>query len=317
MSESPRKPELVLRRLEWTVIRRLDGVLQGNYRTMFRGSGMDLAGLREYQINDDVRHIDWNVTARLQEPYIRQYHEDREITAWFLLDVSPSVDFGSSTRQKRQVLVEATSVLARVLTRRGNRVGAMFYGDGVDTVIPAKGGRGHVLHIIDRLLKRPVLTQAATTDLGALLEAGFRTIKRRSLVFVLSDFISTPGWEKPLARMAQRHEVLALRLFDPLELEIPDLGLFTMQDSETGEQIFIDTHDRGFRKRFALAAERREVEIQRALQMAGADAIELSTEGDLADELYRFAELRKRRSQLTSGGGASRPPGGSHGIPMA
>ena len=115
MSESPRKPELLLRRLEWTVIRRLDGVLQGNYRTMFRGSGMDLAGLREYQMNDDVRHIDWNVTARLQEPYIRQYHEDREITAWFLLDVSPSVDFGSSTRQKREVLVEATSALARIM----------------------------------------------------------------------------------------------------------------------------------------------------------------------------------------------------------
>src|SRR5689334_10259550 len=127
MSESQLKPELMLRRLEWTALRRLDGLLQGNYRTLVRGSGLDLAGLREYQVNDDIRHIDWNVTARMQEPFIRQFHEDREITAWFLLDLSPSLDFGSLT-MKRTVLIEATTVLARLITRRGNRVGAMFYG---------------------------------------------------------------------------------------------------------------------------------------------------------------------------------------------
>ncbi len=136
MSESPRNPEQILRRLEWTVIRRLDGLLHGDYRTLFRGYGLDLADLREYQYHDDVRHIDWNVTARLATPYVREYHEDRDLTAWFLLDLSPSVDFGSGTVRKRTVAGEFVTVLARLLSRHGNRVGALFYGDRVDTVIP-------------------------------------------------------------------------------------------------------------------------------------------------------------------------------------
>src|SRR5580765_705014 len=148
----PRNAESVLRRLEWTVLRRLDGLLHGDYRTLFRGVGLDLADLREYQYHDDVRHIDWNVTARLQVPYVREYHEDREVTAWFLLDLSPSVDFGSGTK-KRSVSTEFITVLARLLTRQGNRVGALFYGDKVDTVIPARGGRRHVLGLLHRLLQ--------------------------------------------------------------------------------------------------------------------------------------------------------------------
>ncbi len=140
MSSSTQSPERLLRRLEWTVIRRLDGLLYGDYRTLFRGTGLDLADLREYQYHDDVRHIDWNVTARLQTPYVREFHEDREVTAWFLLDLSPSVDFGSSTK-KRSISTEFITVLARLLTRQGNRVGALFYGDKVDTVVPARAGR--------------------------------------------------------------------------------------------------------------------------------------------------------------------------------
>src|SRR5438093_12469758 len=128
--------EQLLRRLEWTVLRRLDGLLQGDYRTLLRGFGVDLADLREYQHHDDVRHIDWNVTARLQTPYVRVYNEEREVTAWFLLDLSPSVDFGSQNIKKRAVSTELVAVLARLLSRHGNRVGAMFYGGGVDTVIP-------------------------------------------------------------------------------------------------------------------------------------------------------------------------------------
>src|SRR5512147_2306236 len=147
MSESPRDPERILRRLEWTVIRRLDGAIHGSYRTLFRGFGLDLADLREYQYHDDVRHIDWNVTARLGTPYVRQFNEDREVTAWFLLDLSPSVDFGSGETNKRSVSAEFVTVLARLLTRHGNRVGAMFYGERVDTVIPALSGRRQVLHI--------------------------------------------------------------------------------------------------------------------------------------------------------------------------
>jgi uncharacterized protein (DUF58 family) len=301
MSRLPRKPEQLLRRLEWTVIRRLDGMLHGDYRTLFRGTGLDLADLREYQYHDDVRHIDWNVTARLQTPYVREYHEDREVTAWFLLDLSPSIDFGSETK-KRSLSTEFITVLARLLTRQGNRVGALFYGDKVDTVIPARGGRRHVLGLLHRLLQRKEMLKSDGTDLRAFLRAAYQAVPRRSMVFIVSDFFSKPGWAEPLAHLAQRHEVVAVRLYDPLERELPDMGMLVMQDSETGEQLFVDTHDKGFRKRFASVAERRERELRSALAHAGVDCLELATDGDLVDALMRFIDLRKRRSRLAGGG---------------
>ncbi len=302
MSESPRDPERILRRLEWTVIRRLDGAVHGDYRTLFRGFGLDLADLREYQYHDDVRHIDWNVTARLQTPYVREFNEDREVTAWFLQDLSPSMDFGSRETRKRSVSTEFVTVLARLLTRHGNRVGALFYGDSVDAVIPARAGRRHVLHLLHRMLSRPERPQSAATNLGDFLQAAFRLIPRRSLVFLISDFISLPGWSKPLAHLARRHEILAVRLYDPLEMDLPDLGLLVVQDPETGEQVFVDTHDRTFRQRFAAAAARREQALRAAFRDAGVDALELSTDDDLVDTILRFADLRKRRSQLAGGG---------------
>ena len=305
MSASKQNPERILRRLEWTVIRRLDGMLYGDYRTLFRGSGLDLADLREYQYHDDVRHIDWNVTARLQTPYVREYHEDREVTAWFLLDLSPSMEFGSETK-KRSISTEFITVLARLLTRQGNRVGALFYGDQVDTVIPARSGRRHVLSVLHKLLQRPEMPRSAGTDLREFLRTAFQVMRRRSIVFIVSDFFSTPGWAEPLAHLAQRHEVVAVRLYDPLERELPDMGMLVMQDSETGEQLFVDTHDKGFRKRFATVAERRERELRLALSRAGVDCLELATDGDLVDALMRFAELRKRRSRLAGGGSLPR-----------
>ena len=307
--------ENILRRLEWTVLRRLDGLLHGNYQTLFRGFGLDLADLREYQYYDDVRYIDWNVTARLQTPYVRVYNEDREVMAWFLLDLSPSVDFGARVK-KRSVSTEFVTVLARLLTRHGNRVGALFYGDSVDTVIPARSGRRHALHILHRILSRPEASRSAATNLGDFLQTALRVMPRRSLVFVVSDFISTPGWAKPLANLAQRHEIIAVRLYDPLEMELPDLGLITMRDAETGEQLFVDTHDRTFRKRFAALAERREQELRSAFTQAGVDALELSTDDDLANAILRFADLRKRRSQL-AGGGLPQHLRGSHEVSLA
>jgi uncharacterized protein (DUF58 family) len=301
MSESPRDLEKILKKLEWTVIRRLDGLLHGDYRTLFRGYGLDLADLREYQYHDDVRHIDWNVTARLNTPYVREYNEDRDINAWFLVDLSPSVDFGSGEVRKRSVALDFVALLARLLTRHGNRVGALLYGEKVDTVIPARNGRRHVLYLMDKMTSRPQLARSAGTRLEELLHSGFQTVKRRSLVFVVSDFISAPGWAKPLALLARRHEVLAVRLYDPLEMELPDIGLFVMQDAETGEQLFIDTHDKGFRKRFAELARRREAELRSAFRDAGVDALELATDDDLADAILRFAELRKRRTRLVAG----------------
>jgi len=292
--------EQVLRHLEWKVIRRLDGLLQGDYRTLLRGAGLDLAVLREYQAHDDVRHIDWNVTARLQTPHVRVFTEDREMSAWFLLDLSPSVDFGSGELRKRNVSAEFVAVLARLLTRHGNRVGAMLYGSGVDTVIPTRNSRRHVLHLLHSMLDR-VPVEGGPTRLADLLGSAANLIKRRSTVFVVSDFISEPGWEKALAQLAQRHEVVAVRVLDPLELDLPDLGLLTLRDSETGEQVVVDTHDPGFRKRFARIAAQRESELRLALTTCGVDALELSTDADLVDAIVRFVDMRKRRSQMTSG----------------
>jgi uncharacterized protein (DUF58 family) len=301
MLSSNRDPEQILRRLEWTVIRRLDGLLQGDYRTFFRGFGLDLAELREYQLHDDVRYIDWNVTARLQTPYVRQYNEDREITAWFLLDVSPSVDFGSASVTKRDVLTDFVGVMATLLARHGNRIGAMYYGGSVDAVAHARGGRLQVLHMLDMLRKRPRLPRAPETNLDELFRAALNAMKRRSVVFIVSDFFSTPGWGHALGRLALRHEVVAIRLFDPLEVELPDVGLMFMTDAESGEQVLVDTHDRSFRRRFASAAQAREEHIRSALIRAEVDAVELSTRDDLVETLLRYATLRKRQSMLSTG----------------
>jgi uncharacterized protein (DUF58 family) len=297
------KAERVLRRLEWTVIKRLDGLLQGDYRTLLRGTGLDLADLREYQLHDDVRHIDWNVTARQGVPHVRVFTEDREMSAWFLLDLSPSVDFGSGDQRKRHVSAEFVAVLARLLTRHGNRVGALLYGSGVDAVIPARAGRRHVLHLMHSMESRPEVAESGSTKLHELLKSAANTVKRRSTVFIVSDFISEPGWERPLALLAQRHEVVAVRLLDPLELELPDLGLVPIRDAETGEQLMVDTSDSGFRKRFARIAAQREAELRQSLTRAGVDTLELSTDDDLVEAVMRFTEMRKRRARLSAGGG--------------
>jgi uncharacterized protein (DUF58 family) len=302
MPDAAPTPERILQRLDWHVIRRLDGLLQGDYRSLFQGQGVDLANLREYQPGDDVRYIDWNVTARLQTPYVREYHEDREVTAWFLLDLTASMDVGAASVAKRSVSAEFVTVLARLLTRHGNRVGAIFYDGRVDTVIPARSGRRHVLHVLHRLSSRRPPARRTATDLAELLRTAARLVRRRSLLFVVSDFISAPGWTAPLGHLAQRHDVVAVRLTDRLERDLPDLGLLVMQDAETGEQLFVDTHDRAFRRRFAAAAERREASLRTAFAQAGVDALELGTDGDLVEAVLRFADLRKRRSQLAAGG---------------
>jgi len=291
-------PERILQRLDWQVIRRLDGILQGDYRSLFYGYGLDLADLREYQPGDDIRYIDWNVTARLDTPYIRQYHEDREITAWFLLDLSPSVDFGTVNSLKRDGLIDFVTMLARLLTRHGNRVGAILYDNRVERVIPASGGRLHVLRLINALLRQPRLKAAPLTDLNVLIETGFHMIRRRSLVFVISDFISAPGWEKPLSLLNRKHEVLAVRLWDQSENELPDVGLVLMQDAETGEQTWVDTHDARFRRRFADVVQRRQASLDAAFRSAGVDVLALSTEDDLVRAIVQFAAQRKQHKQI-------------------
>ena len=297
MPKSEATPERILQRLDWHVIRRLDGLLQGDYRTLFYGFGVDFADLREYQAEDDIRYIDWNVTARMDTPYVRQYVEDREITALFLLDVSPSVDFGAVHNQKRTVLMNFVAVVARLLTRHGNRVGAMMFGSTgtVQHTVPPRGGRIQVLRLINDMLKQPRLSHAPFTDLKLFLNGALNTIKRRSLVFVISDFISAPGWEAPLSLLNQRHDVLAIRLWDPREVEMPDIGIVVMQDAETGEQLHVDTHDRKFRQRFFDAAQLRESGLKQSFKRAGVDMLSLSTEEDMVRAIVRFAKQRQGR----------------------
>jgi uncharacterized protein (DUF58 family) len=299
------EPERLLQRLEWTVIRRLDGLLQGDYRTLFRGFGFEMAELREYQLTDDVRAIDWNVTARMQSPWVRLFVEDREVTAWFLLDMSPSVDFGAA--QKRDLLVDFTAVISRLLTRHGNRVGAIVLGDGETRVIPAKSGRTHVLRLIQELKDHPHPARAPRTDLSVFFDAALRMIRRRSLLFIVSDFMSVPGWDRRLAMVAQRHETTAVQLLDPREGEIPDVGTVVLEDSETGEQIFVDTHDRRFRKRYAEITRQRREELQSTLSRAGVDLLGLSTEGDLARDIVRFAAARAQKRNARSSRALARP----------
>ncbi|KAI3590630.1 hypothetical protein D9X30_4115 [Cupriavidus sp. U2] len=289
--------DALLRRLEWTVVRRLDGLLQGDYRTLFRGFGLDLADLREYHPGDDVRHIDWNVTARLQTPHVREYQEDREVAAWFLLDLSASVDFGSGTVRKRDLLADFSTVMALLLTRYGNRVGTVLYGGAADAsaaVVPARAGRRHLMHLLHRMHATPAASPG-DTRLRDLLERARAVAKRRSVMFVVSDFISAPGWQASLAMLARRHEVVAVRLVDPLELALPDLGVVVMQDAETGEQMVVDTHDKGFRQRFAAIAEAREAELRLGFTRAGVDCLTLSTDTRLDLELLQFARQRSRR----------------------
>lgn len=291
----PVTPERLLRRLEWRVIRRLDGLLQGDYRTLFYGAGIDFADLREYEPRDDIRHIDWNVTARMNSPYVRQYVEDRDITAWFLLDLSPSMGFGPVERPKELILTDFVATLARLLTRGGNRIGAILYNNRLERTIPPRSGRNQVLRLMQNLLSKGAAPAGTTTDLSELLNAGLNTLKRRSLVFVISDFISEVGWERPLALLNRRHELIAIRLYDPRETDLPDAGIIVVEDAETGEQLTVDTSNRTFRRRFQEAARRREAVLKENVRQAGVDLFAISTEEDLVSAIVRMASLRKKR----------------------
>ena len=293
-SSDRRTPDQMLHRLEWQVLRRLDGILQGNYHSLFTGGGLDCAELREYQPPDDIRHIDWNVTARMDFPYVRKFLEDREINAWFLLDLSPSMSFGALDRRKESVLVDFVGVLARLLTRNGNRVGAILYDSNTEITIPPRGGRLQVLRLLNDIQRQQSSPAGAMTDLTKLLEAAFNIIKRRSLAFLVSDFICLPGWDRSMDQLNRRHELLAVRLWDPRELDLPDLGVVLVEDSETGEQLSVDTSDKRFRQRFHEATRRRESELAQTFKRAGVSELPLSTEDDLVLAIMRFASLSRR-----------------------
>ena len=290
--------EALLQQLEWTVLRRLDGLLQGDHKTLFRGAGLELADLREYQTHDDVRHIDWNVTARMQTPYVREHQEDREISAWFLLDLTGSMDFASVAQSKRDLMLSFVAIMAKLLMQRGNRIGALILSPTESAgfkYIPARMGRRHLLHVLHTAQTTGVSKAPHQTDLNQWLARANGLLKRRSCVFVVSDFMGDFNWAQQMSHLGRRHDTVAARLYDPVEMQLPNAGLMTLQDSESSEQLLLDTANPKFRKRYAQLVEEREMQLQTTFSQSGVDALELSTNEDIAAALLRFSELRKRR----------------------
>jgi uncharacterized protein (DUF58 family) len=293
-------PDRLLARLEWRVVRRLDGQLAGGYRTAHRGTGTDLVGLREYTEGDDARHIDWNVTARLNEPQLRVFTEDRELTVWLVLDRSASMTVGGPERGKHDVLSELALVLARLFGRGGNRVGALLYDTGVVRIVPAGTGRRHALRIGAELTRpaggAPGVGQyRGTTDLAAMLDAAAKLARRRALIVVISDFIGDGDWGRSLLRLTPRHEVVALRVTDAADDELPDAGLVVVEDAETGEQLVIDSGDPLLRARLRAGVEERDTRLAAGMRRAGVPLHRIGTDADLATALIEVITSTRRR----------------------
>lgn len=288
--------EKLLLRLEWKVVRKLDGRLQGAHRTVHRGSGIDFTGLRRYSDGDDARHIDWNVTARLDEPHLRVFTEDRELTVWLVLDRSASMAAGRPGRGKHDVLAELALVLARMFGRGGNRVGALLYDAGTVRVVPPGTSRRHALRIGAELQRTAVPYGKTTTDLAEMLDAAGRLARRRALVVVLSDFIGEGDWERSLLRLARRHEVVALRIVDTADDVLPEAGLIVVEDAETGEQLVVDSADPLLRVRFRAAVDAREARLVAGMRRAGVPAHRIDTGRDLVEALVEVVARTRDRA---------------------
>ena len=297
-------PEKVLRRLEFKVVRRLDGFLFGDYTGVFYGPSLDLAEVREYQPGDEVRRIDWNVTARMNRIFVRQYLEEKELTAWLLVDLSPSMRFGTRRELKRDTAIEFAGVAAYIVTRHGDKVGLIGF-PGRDRYIPPRGGRLHTLRIIHMLQAEQ--TDGRVGDLGGSLRQIAPILRRRSLVFVVSDFLGRAetgpaGWDGPLRELARRHDVIAVRIEDPAERELPDVGGMPVRDPETGEQLWVDTSDPRVRAAYrALVAEQRD-RTDRIFRTARVDVLDLSTADVLVDPLLKFITYRRRKGRWNLAG---------------
>ncbi|MDP4511274.1 DUF58 domain-containing protein [Nonomuraea turcica] len=289
-------PERLLLRLEWKVVRRLDGRLQGAHRTAHRGSGIDFTGLRAYVDGDDARHIDWNVTARLDEPHLRVFTEDRELTVWLVLDRSASMAAGRPGRGKHDVLAELALVLARLFGRGGNRVGALLFDTGMLRVVPPGTSRRHALRIGAELERSSAAHGGATTDLAEMLDAAGRLARRRALIVVLSDFIGDGDWERSLQRLARRHEVVVLRIVDTADDVLPEAGLIVVEDAETGEQLVVDSADPLLRVRFREAVDARDARLTAGMRRAGVPVHRIDTDRDLDEALVEVVARTRDRS---------------------
>jgi uncharacterized protein (DUF58 family) len=290
------QPEEVLRRLELTVNRRLDGLLLGDHRGLVPGHGTEIGDTRLYVAGDDVRRIDWNVTARVQETHFRETIAERELETWLLLDLSASLDFGTADCTKRDLALNAAAAVAFLTARGGNRLGAVLLTtDGVVTM-PAKTGRNHVRAVLHRALTAPRADGTGGTDLGRAAHLLATPSHRRGLAVIVSDFLTSAPWERPLRMVSQRHELLAVEVVDPRELELPDVGVLVVSDPETGRQREVQTSAPGFSERYAAAARQQRAEIATSLRKVGAEHLVLRTDSDWLVDLARFLTHPARKT---------------------
>ena len=303
----------VLRRLELEVTRRLDGLLHGDHRGLVPGHGSELGETRRYAPGDDVRRIDWNVTARLSEAHIRQTIAERELQTWLCVDRSPRLAFGTALTEKRELVLAAAAAVGFLTNRDGNRIGAVFAGpgrphgrttDGRDEpaapVIPPRGTRRHLLRILHDISEHPRADGGGVTDLLAALMRLSGVAKRRGLVVVISDFLVESGWEQAMRVLGQRHDVLAIQVTDPREFELPNVGVVVLRDPATGRDREVATQKRKVRDAFAEAAAARQGQIVDELRLARVDHLVLSTDRPWLDDLVRFVVARKHRLERLS-----------------
>jgi uncharacterized protein (DUF58 family) len=291
--ERPEPVQQMLRRLDWTVLRPIALRLGGNVRSVARGSGLDLAEIREYQPGDDVRHLDWSATARTGVPHVRQTYAERALDVWLLVDVSPSVDWGTARRTKRSHAQELVAAIAQVVGRHNNRVGGLLFAERPLDVLPPAVGRHHLLRLLSKLREAPRRTERGRTDLTAALDLARSVIRRPSVVLLVSDLLVDDGWADALGKLAARHEVVVLHVVDPRESELPDVGIVTFEDPETGEQLVVDTASDRLRERFAAAARTQRERIDRALATRGVRQIIASTDADLLPPLLDLLDRRR------------------------
>lgn len=291
----------LLRRLEISVTRRLDGLLQGDHRGLTPGHGSEPGEIRAYQPGDDVRRIDWNVTARTGEPHVRDTVADRELETWLLVDASASMAFGTATCEKRDLALIGAAATGHLTARTGNRVGAMTIGpDGASTPIPARSGRVHMQAVLRQLLTALDDPRPGRTDLTSGLRRLAGTASRRGLVVVISDFLDPGQWDGALRSLSLRHDVLCLEVVDPVELALPDVGMLVLHDAATGREIEVPTGNEKFRRRYAEAATDQRMQIASRIRATGADHLVLRTDRDWLLDLARFVSRRRDRIDALS-----------------
>jgi uncharacterized protein (DUF58 family) len=292
--------EPLLRRLELSVRNRLDGLLQGNYLGLVPGPGSEAGESRQYVAGDDVRRMDWPVTARTTVAHVRQTIADRELETWLVVDLSPSINFGTALTEKRELVLAAITTVVHLTVRGGNRVGALVSNGELTYRIPALSGRAHARYLMKRIAATPRADGGGRTDLAELLELLRRPRLRRGLVAVVSDFIESgvvdtgPSWEHPLRALADRHQLLGVEILDPRELELPAAGLVTFADPETGRQLEVQTSDAALRRQYAVAARTQRAAIATSLRHAGAAHLQLRTDRDWIIDVVKFVTARRR-----------------------